>query len=205
MPPQTRKALNAPRRRTRTLKARLNEEITVKRATKRVKSAKFIHPDKIPTKPSPDERSSSPEEVEECLDVFNLEYTLIWVCMLGSVVIVGDTDLYKLGKFHFREFIHLTIKKVTKATEKAKFDFEWDSGIATLQTKGVSRANAMPIIVEDEEGWKKVERFIEKAMRDKKVEIVVRLTVNYQKKVRDQEDMDEDEDGGGPKVYLNFF
>ena len=69
----------------------------------------------------------------------------------------------------------------------------------------MSKANAIPIEVQDEEGWKKVEKLVEKAMRDKKHEITVRLTVNYEKKARvDGEDLDDEdaELGGGKMVYI---
>ena len=97
------------------------------------------------------------------------------------------------------------VKKVTRATEKSKIDFEWKSGSAALTFKGMSKANAIPIEVQDEEGWKKVEKLVEKAMHDKKHEITVRLTVNYEKKARvDGEDLgDEDAElGGGKMVYI---
>src|SRR6266496_962183 len=82
-------------------------------------------------------------------------YTVIWVCMLGSISVEGDTDLYKLSEFNYREFNHLMVKKVTQVIEKSKIDFEWKSGSAALTYKGMSKANAIPIEVQDEEGWKK--------------------------------------------------
>ena len=69
----------------------------------------------------------------------------------------------------------------------------------------MSKANNISIEVQDEEGWKKVEKLVEKAMRDKKHEIIVRLTVNYEKKARvDDEDLnDEDAElDGGKMIYI---
>ena len=42
----------------------------------------------------------------------------------------------------------------------------------------------MPMEVEEEDGWKKVENLFERAMRDKKQDIIIKLTVIYQKKDR---------------------
>jgi hypothetical protein len=202
---ETRKASNAPRKRHPTTKARENNEKTSKPPAKRVKSKGFVHPNKMSKEPTPESRSSTPEVIEQSLDVSDLQYTVIWVCMLGSVSVGGDTDLYKLSEFNYREFNHLMVKKVTRAIEKSKIDFEWKSGSAALTFKGMSKANAIPIEVQDEEGWKKVEKLVEKAMRDKKHEITVRLTVNYEKKARvDGEDLDDEdaELGGGKMVYI---
>ena len=202
---ETHKASNAPRKRRSTTKALENNEKTSKPPAKRVKSKGFVHPNKMSKEPTPESRSSTPEVIEQSLDVSDLQYTVIWVCMLGSVSVEGDTDLYKLSEFNYREFNHLMVKKVTQAIEKSKIDFEWKSGSAALTFKGMSKANAIPIEVQDEEGWKKVEKLVEKAMRDKKHEITVRLTVNYEKKARvDGEDLDDEdaELGGGKMVYI---
>src|SRR5436190_1647637 len=80
----TRKAFNAPRKRALSMKARQNDEKkTSKSPAKRVKSTKFIHPNKMRTESSPDPPSSPPEEIEQPLDISDHEYTVSWsaVCL----------------------------------------------------------------------------------------------------------------------------
>src|SRR5436309_16106360 len=108
--------------------------------------------------------------------------------MLDDIEIEGDTDVYKLGQFNYRQFTYNTIKMVTRATIKSKTEFEWETSSATITAKGVAKANSLKIAVKDEEGWKKVEMFVEKWMRQHKLDINVKLTVMYQKKVLDDED-----------------
>ena len=95
----------------------------------------------------PESCPSTPEVIEQSLDISDLQYTVIWICMLGSVSVEGDIDLYKLSEFNYREFNHLMVKKVTRAIEKSKIDFEWKSGSAVLIFKGMSKTNAIPIEV----------------------------------------------------------
>ena len=202
---ETHKTSNAPQKHHPTTKACENNEKTSKPPAKHIKSKGFIHPNKMSKESTPESRSSTPEVIEQSLDVSDLQYTVIWVCMLGSISVGGDTDLYKLSEFNYHEFNHLMVKKVTQVIEKSKIDFEWKSGSAALTFKGMSKANAIPIEVQDEEGWKKVEKLVEKAMHDKKHEITVRLTVNYEKKAHvDGEDLDDEdaELGGGKMVYI---
>src|SRR5436190_22030487 len=161
---ETHKASNAPQKHHPTTKTHENNEITSKPPAKHVKSKGFIDPNKMSKEPMPESHSSTPEVIEQSLDVSELQYTVIWVCMLGSVSVEGDTDLYKLSEFNYREFNHLMVKKVTQMIEKSKIDFEWKSGSAALTFKGMSKANAIPIEVQDEEGWKKVEKLVEKAV-----------------------------------------
>ena len=65
--------------------------------------------------------------------------------MLEFVSVEGDIDLYKLSEFNYREFNHLMVKKVTRAIEKSKIDFEWKSGSAVLIFKGMSKVNDISI------------------------------------------------------------
>jgi len=99
-----------------------------------------------------------------------------------------------------------SIKKVTKATSKAKIDFEYVSGIAALGAKSVARALELPLIVD--EGWKKAESFVEKSMCEKKKEIVVRLILKDAKKsIEDVSDSDEEKSdkSKGKKVHLDLL
>ena len=128
--------------------------------------------------------------------------------MLESIQVAGDSDIYKLGEFKYWEFNVDAIKKVTKADSKAKIDFEYISRIAALGAKGVARALELPLIVDDEEGWKKAESFVEKSMCEKKKEIVVRLILKYAKQsIEDVSDSDEEKSdkSKGKKVHLNLL
>ena len=144
---ETHKAFNAPRKHHPTTKTHKNNEKTSKPSAKRIKSKDFVHSNKMSKEPTPESRSSTPEVIEQSLDVSDLQYTVIWVCMLGSVSVGGDTDLYKLSEFNY----------------------------------------------------------LEKAMRDKKHEITVRLTVNYEKKAHGDDENLDDEDAelnGGKMIYI---
>src|SRR5437762_3891439 len=202
---KTCKASNSPQKHHPTTKTHQNNKKTSKPPAKHIKSKGFIHLNKMSKESMPESCSSTPEVIEQSLDVSDLQYTVIWVCMLRSVSVRGDTDLYKLSKFNYHEFNHLMVKKVIQMIEKSKIDFEWKSGSAALIFKDMSKANAISIEVQDEEGWKKVEKLVEKAMCDKKHEITVRLTVNYEKKAHvNGEDLDDEdaELSGGKMVYI---
>ena len=79
--------------------------------------------------PTPESRSSTPEVIEQSLDVSDLQYTAIWVCMLGSVSVGGDTDQYKLSELNYREFNHLMVKKVTRAIESPRLTSNGSLGV----------------------------------------------------------------------------
>jgi hypothetical protein len=76
------------------------------------------------------------------------------------------------------------------------------SGMATLCAKSIAIKNQLKIMVEDTEGWKKVEQGIERWMREKKTEIVVNLVLQYKKIARDNDESSEDESPPLKKVFL---
>ena len=204
----TRKSLLQPRKKQLSLKARDNESKIAKPAPKRVPSKKFIRSDEEFKESIPEALKDEPTVIQPIEDLSNHVYTLSWQIMLGSIQVAGDSDIYKLGQFKYREFNVEAIKKVTKATSKAKIDFEYVSGIGALGAKGVARALELPLIIDDEEGWKKAESFVEKSMREKKKEIVVRLILKYVKKsIEDVSDSDEEKSdkSKGKKVHLDFL
>jgi major membrane immunogen (membrane-anchored lipoprotein) len=51
-----------------------------------------------------------------------------------------------------------------------------------ISARGVAKANALSIVIEDENEWRKVETFIERWMKEGKREIVVKLTGTWRKK-----------------------
>ena len=74
---ETRKASNAPRKRRPTIKTRENNEKTSKPPAKHVKSKGFIHLNKMSKELTPESRSSTPEVIEQSLDISDLQYTVI--------------------------------------------------------------------------------------------------------------------------------
>src|SRR5437762_3219492 len=80
---------------------------------------------------------------------------------------------------------------LSKATKKAKVDFEYIKGSAMLGAKGVTKAAERPLTINDEEGWKKAESFVESFMREKKKDVVLTLALKYAK-VCDDDDEEMD-------------
>jgi hypothetical protein len=114
-------------------------------------------------------------------DVSNEIFVLQKSCMLGSTAIVEDSDFVRLGEFSFRQFETSAIRKLTKASEEAKTTFEWMSGKAVISSKGTRVIDSLSIEVDDESGWKKVEKGVERWILQNKKEINVKLTILYKK------------------------
>jgi len=122
--------------------------------------------------------------------------------MLGSTPIMEDTDYVKLGEFSYRGFETTTIRRLDKVAQVAETGFEWESGLATISARGVPmRDYYLPIAVEDETGWKKVERFVERWMRNYKHDIKVKLVIVYKKTKRTDGASSDEEDMRSKKVY----
>ena len=114
-------------------------------------------------------------------DVSDEIFVLQKSCMLGSMAIVEDSDFVRLGEFSFRQFETSAIRKLTKASEETKTMFEWMSGKAVISSKSMRIADSLSIEIEDENGWRKVEKGVERWMLQSKKEIVVKLTILYKK------------------------
>ena len=82
---------------------------------------------------------------------------------------------------------------MTRATSKARVEFEYTKGSATLGAKGVSRVSERPLTVNDEERWKKAESFVKSFMREKKKDIVLTLTLKYAKCCNDDNEQLKEE------------
>ena len=193
MPPSARPRLLKPRNRTPSQKKRDNVPKKVKSALTRVPKGQFIHPDNADketheTDPEPLELSPPP-----VVDVSSVKFSLSWLLMLDGVEVDSDSELLILGQFNYRDFNSNAIKAMVKATTKSRVEFEYIKGSATLGAKGVSKVNERPLTVNDEEGWKKAENFVESFMREKKKDIALTLTLKYAKVCNDDDEQSEEE------------
>jgi len=151
-----------------------------------------------------DSDSESPPPVPAwVMDVSNEIFVLQKSCMLGSVAIVEDSDFVRLGEFSFQHFKTSTIRKLTKATAEGKTTFEWLSGKAVISSKSVRVSDSLSIEVEDENGWRKVEKGVERWMLQSKKEIVVKLTILYRKIGGMNAESSDDDSPSSKKVRLS--
>lgn len=142
---------------------------------------------------------SEPEPVR---NISNQTYSLHKSVILGDTVIVGDTDFLKHEEFDYRQFETYNIRKLNDTAEKGKFSFEYVSGTATIMAKGVRVCDNITITVEDNHGWKKVERGIERYMLANKKDILVKLAVVYSKTGESDSDSSDDEKRPTKKVVV---
>ena len=195
----TRKSLVARRKKTPSLKARDNAAKISKPRPKLTGAKKFIHPNDFDKEPTPDSSNEVMEIPEPLKDMSNVEYTISWSVSLAGTVVEGDVELCKLGTFDYREFNVKSIKTMAKAVAMVKYDFEYKSGTAVLNARGITKAQELVFKVDDEEGWKKVETFVERFMRNGKKDIQVRLQMKYAKVSPDSPSESEDEKPGKKK------
>ena len=188
----TRKALNAPRTRTPSLKKRDNAVSTPAPAPKRAKKVVYVHPEEIPSDPPSDDEEPISNTINEPEDVSMQEYTLATSIMLGAVSIYDDTSFWKLDEFKFRKFEIDSIKRLDKATLKSKAKFEWSNGCATLGAKGVTKANELKVAVDEASEWGKVETFIQHWIRLHRRDITVKLILHFSTLVDDDVDSNAD-------------
>ena len=144
-----------------------------------------------------DVNDSEPEPV---MDISNQTYSLHKSVVVGDTVIVGDTDFLTHEEFDYRQFETYNIRKLNDAAEKGKFTFEYLSGTATIMAKGVRICDNIIIAVEDNHGWKKVEKGIERYMLASKKDIIVKLAVLYSKTGVSDTDSSDDEKRPTKKV-----
>jgi hypothetical protein len=189
----TRKVSQNPRPRKPSAKARANSsKISQSEPTRRA-SKKFVDPndmDKEPT-PEPSEPPLSPIEISD--DVSDVKYNLAMSCMLGTAHVFTDTKKFKLKQFRLQDFTGNVIKKLAKAANPAKYIVEWDSATAVISADRFGKAGWICVDVEEDTEWKVIEEWIREFMVKKRVNITVKLVVNYRKIVRDDlEVSDED-------------
>jgi len=192
----TRKASKAPRKRLPSIKSKENAQQKAKVSKKRVQRKQL-------KQPSPAESiiQLDPDSVPEIvpvrsIDVSNHQYTLSMHCMLGTDEFNNDTELLKLGEWDWRQWNTQCIRKLHKAADEGGFDTEWITGHATIKARGVIKADMLGFDVEDDNGWKKVERFIELWMKAGKRDIFVNLTSTWKKK-GGSSSLDDNQDPGG--------
>jgi len=68
------------------------------------------------------------------------------------------------------------------------------SGKAIVSTKAVKVADHLPIVVEDENGWEKVEAAVRRWMLENKSNIIVKLTAEYKKKGQEVVELSDDDE-----------
>jgi hypothetical protein len=167
----------------------------------KIKIKKFVHPDDIDKNSSPEQEETVISTPEPILDVSTLDYTLRFSCRLGETPVFEDTTFYKLAEFAYQPFAAMVNKKIERAAVELKTEFEWMSGMATLCAKSIAIKNQLRIIVDDTEGWKKVEQGIERWMREKKTEIIVNLVHQYKMIAGDDDGSSENEGPPLKKVF----
>jgi len=208
MPPSTRPRPLKPRNRTLSRKKRDNVSKPVKDTRQRVPKGKFIHPndaDKEVHKSDPEMIESTPPPIA---DVSSIKFSLSWSLLLDGVEVDSDSELLVLGQFNYRGFNSNAIKTMTRATSKARVEFEYIKGSATLGAKGVSKVSERPLTINDEEGWKKAESFVESFMHEKKKDIMLTMTLKYAKVCNDddeQSDAEIPEKNKRNKVHLHVL
>ena len=205
----TRNKVTEPRKRKASKKVRDNQSKPSKIAKtvpKFVGAKKFIHPHDMSKEPSPESSEDEPPVLPHVEDLSQHKFTLSWSFMLGSTEAAADCTKYKLGEFDYQQCIADGIKKVAQAAIKAKIDFEYVSANGTLGGKGVSKTSELRLKIDDIEGWKKAESFVEDFMREKRKNIVMRLVFKYAKKHEDEDSESDDEittKNKGKKVHLH--
>ena len=116
------------------------------------------------------------------LDVSDCQFTVATSCMLKTLEFMADSDIVKLGEFGYRTWYTKCIRKLVKAGEDEDFNAKWVSGRAVISARGIAKANALSIVIEDETEWRKVKTFVERWIKEGKQEIIVKLTGTWRKK-----------------------
>jgi hypothetical protein len=203
MPSTTRHALNAPRKRAPSRKVQENANKPQSQSRKR---AKIQKPPVNSTSPSP--APSAPQSVSDSelppeIDVSNIQFTVSTTCMLNTHEFLADSDIIKLNEFNYHSWNTKCIRKLAKAGEDGDFETDWVSGHAVISARGVTKINHLTIVIEDAFGWRKVERFVERWMKEFKREILVKLTGTWRKKKGNVfVDKDDEQDTGKSKAMV---
>ena len=179
---------------------------TSKSINKRVKSNKFTHSRNIQTVDDEDDEDKD-EDIrpsrKAVKDVSGELFTIKFSCFLDDLCVYEDTNYVTLGEFSFREFDTQSLRKVDIVAKELNGGFEWVSGQAIISGNKIRVADNPSIIVSDEQGWKKVERGIELAMKDNKTSINVKLIIRYKRKGGMITVISDDEAGDLKKVHMS--
>ena len=139
------------------------------------------------------------EAIEEVLDIKNEEFTVSQSVILSTTPVLEDMDCVKLGKFNYRGWEVEAIKKVDQVAVKARIDFTLDKTTAIVGVKGVAKDRWLTFNILEAAAWQKVEGIVEKWMRQKKQDIVVKLVSVYERKAPGNAIILNDEAGDGSK------
>jgi hypothetical protein len=194
MPTGAQNESKQPRKRSASLKARENAGNSKKPVTKRVKKSKT--PEQAPpdVQPSSTPEPTSDAESDQSVDVSDHIYTLSTCCMLDKDQIFQDSDYCKIHEWSYRLFNVKCVKKIEKVCESGKYNTEWVSGNAVISARGVAKARALTIAVDDETSWRKVERFVEDWMKQGRKDIIVKLTTHWEKRKANSDAPELDEE-----------
>jgi hypothetical protein len=148
-------------------------------------------------------KTASESEPPSEIDVSDIQFTVSTSCMLNAHEFLADSDIVKLGEFIYQTWIIKCLRKLAKAGEDGDFETDWVNGRAVISARGVTKANYLSIIIEDKNGWRKVEKFVERWMKEYKREIVVKLIGTRRKKKGNVFiDEDDEQDVGKPKAMV---
>src|SRR5579859_4670095 len=182
MPSTTRHASNAPRKRAPSRKVQENTNRPQGRPRKRAKTQKPLC-NSLSSSPAPSvAKLVSDSELPSEIDVSDVQFTVSTTCMLNTHEFLADSDIVKLDEFGYTNWITKCIRKLAKAGTDGDFETDWVSGRAVISARGVTKANHLTIVIEDVYGWIKVERFVERWMKEFKREILVRLTGTWRRR-----------------------
>ena len=203
MPSTTRHTSNAPRKRAPSRKIQENANKPQGRPRKRAKTQKPPC-NSSSSSPAPSvAKSVSDSELPSEIDVSDVQFTVSTTCMLNTHEFLADSDIVKLNEFSYTNWITKCIRKLAKAGEDGDFETDWVSGCAVISARGVTKANHLTIVIEDVYGWRKVEKFVERWMKEFKREILVRLTGTWRKKKGNVfVDVDDEQETGKPKATV---
>jgi hypothetical protein len=149
---------------------------------------------------------SEDEEPHKPIKDISLEtYTLHTSVMLDDIMVIGDTDFLKHKEFDYRQFETQVIRKLDKTVLDNKHSFEYVSGSALIGAKNVPGKQSMLITVEDNFGWAKVERGIERWMLENKKEITVKLAILYKKTGESDSESSDDDRPSKKKVFVLVY
>src|SRR5579859_539948 len=203
MPSTTRHTSKAPRKRGPTRKVRENMNKPQGPPRKCAKTQKLPR-NSTSASPAPSvAKSVSDSELPSEIDVSDVQFTVSTTCMLNTHEFLADSDIVKLDEFGYCNWITKCIRKLAKAGQDGDFETDWVSGRAVISARGVTKANHLTIVIEDVYGWRKVEKFVERWMKEFKREILVKLTGTWRKKKGNIfVDGDNEQEMGKPKATV---
>jgi hypothetical protein len=193
--PLTKRKGQAKRKASENALRALKKATTPKSTPQRAPSIRTNASDKVIVISVDDASDDDKPPPKSTADVSHTIFTVSRYILLNKDPVLEDTDFLTLGQFNYREFDVLGIRKLVKYAEDHKLETNFISGQAVISAKGVPVREHIKIVVENENGWKKVEQGVEAWMHQKRVDIRVMLTHTYSSiKGRVYETLDEEED-----------